>query len=76
MIRALPLCLVLALAACAEFPEVGRAEAALTDPGATPPLLTSEEMAAIVESPVTDRSGALAAEAAALRARAARLRRR
>lgn len=76
MIRALPLCLALALTACAEFPEVGRAEAALTAPGATPPLLTAEEMSAIVEAPVTDRSGALAADAAALRARAARLRKR
>lgn len=74
MTRILPLLLL--LSACADFPEVGRAEAQLTNPGATPPLLTTAEMDAIIEAPVTDRSGALSGEAAALHARAARLRNR
>lgn len=73
MIRALPLFVL--LAACADFPEVGRAEAALANPGQTPALLTSVELAQLsVNAP--DRSNALSAEAAALRARAERLRRR
>lgn len=73
MIRALPLCLL--LAACSDFPEVGRAEAALANPGATPALLTHDQMAAL-QTTAPDRSNALAGEAAALRARADRLRRR
>jgi hypothetical protein len=73
MIRALPLFLL--LTACADFPEVGRAEAALVNPGDTPALLTSDEMAALsVTAP--DRSAALAGEAAALRNRARHLRQR
>lgn len=72
MIRALPLCLL--LAACTDFPEVGRAQAALATPGPTPALLTAEELAQL--SPGASNAGAgLSAEAAALRARANRLRR-
>ncbi len=71
MIRALPLCLL--LAACADFPEVGRAEAAFATSGTAPALLTAEELAQI--NPRTSNAAAgLAAQAAALRARAARLR--
>ena len=73
MIRALPLFLL--LAACSDFPEVGQAEAALANPGDTPALLTTDELDALaVQAP--DRSAALVGEAAALRARADRLRRR
>lgn len=73
MIRALPLCLL--LAACTDFPEVGRAEAALASPGTTPALLTAEELAQL--SPDANNAAAgLSAEAAALRARADRLRHR
>lgn len=71
MIRALPLFLL--LAACSDFPEVGRAEAALANPGDTPPLLTAAELGAI-SATAPDRSNALAGEAAALRERARRLR--
>lgn len=74
MTRALPL-LFLLLAACSEFPQVGRAEAMLANPGDTPPLLTETELAAVT-SATPDRSNTLANEAAALRARAERLRRR
>lgn len=73
MIRALPLFLL--LAACADFPEVGRAEAKLTSADVTPPLLTAEELALALSNPSVS-APALAAEAAALRARADRLRRR
>lgn len=66
---------LLLLTACSDFPEVGRAEAGLTNPGTTPALLTSEELAALVTA-APDRSNALAAEAAALRERARRLRMR
>lgn len=74
--RALPFALCLALSACTDFPEVGAAEATLTNPGITPPLLTSDALAQIAGAPVIDRSGALLAQAAALRARAVRLRQR
>lgn len=74
--RSIALALCLFLPACADFPEVGRAEAALGAPGSTPALLSSDELVALGAVPVTDRSGALSGEAAALRARAARLRRR
>ncbi len=73
MIRALPLCLL--LAACTDFPEVGRAEAALADTAAPPALLTADELAALSPD-APDRSSALSGEAAALRARADRLRQR
>ena len=77
MIRTLPLVrpLVLILAACSDFPEVGRAEAMLANPGDTPPLLTADALAAITTA-APDRSAALAGQAAALRDRANRLRRR
>lgn len=70
MIRALPALLL--LAACADFPDVGAAVAAS---GATPPLLTATELAAITGT-TPDLSNALAAEAAALRSRARLLRQR
>lgn len=73
MLRALPLFAL--LAACADIPEVGRAEAALADPGQTPALLTSVQLAALTGT-TPDLSNALAGEAAALRARAERLRAR
>lgn len=73
MIRALPL--FLALAACADFPEVGRAEAKLASPNVTPALLTAEELAAVTNDTAAP-APILAAEIAALRARAAVLRRR
>lgn len=73
MIRVLPALLL--LAACSDFPEIGRAEAALANPGATPTLLTAEELAALGTTQ-PNRSSALAAEAAALRERARRLRAR
>lgn len=72
MIRALPLFLL--LAACADFPEVGRAEAKLASPDVTPALLTAEELASVASPPAA--TPGLFAEAAALRARADRLRRR
>jgi hypothetical protein len=73
MIRALPLCLL--LAACSDFPEVGRAEADLANPGATPALLTADELAAL--SPAGPQpSAGLSGEVAALRERARRLRQR
>lgn len=72
MTRALPL-LFLLLAACAPFPQVGRAEALLASPGDTPPLLTEAELAAATGA-APDQSNALADEAATLRARAERLR--
>ena len=74
MTRALPLLLLL-LAGCSEFPDVGRAEAALTTPGTTPALLTASQLAAI-DTAAPRPSGALAEQAAALRARANQLRRR
>jgi hypothetical protein len=67
--------LVLALQACAEFPEVGRAESLLSPDATAPALLTVEEMAALSTGPVRG-GGALADEAARLRERANRLRRR
>lgn len=73
MIRALPLFLL--LAACSDFPEVGRAEAALADPGDTPPLLTADAVA-MIGTAVPDQPSTLATEAAALRARALVLRQR
>lgn len=73
MIRALPVLLL--LAACSDFPEVGRAEAELANPGATPALLTVDELAALVTT-TPDRSNAMAGEVAALRDRARRLRQR
>ncbi len=73
MTRTLPLLAL--LAACADIPEVGRAEAALADPGQTPALLTADQLASLTGS-TPDLSNALAGEAAALRARADRLRRR
>ena len=73
MIRALPLCLL--HAACADFPEVGRAEAELAVPGATPSLLTSRELATLATA-APDRSNALAGDVAGLRERARRLRQR
>lgn len=76
MTRALPLLLVLLLAACSDFPEVGRAEAKLATTATTPPLLTAEALALATGGALVDRSGALTGEAAALRARAATLRQR
>lgn len=63
------------LAACADIPQVGRAEAMLANPGDTPPLLTANELAAVTTA-APDRANALGAEAAALQARARRLRQR
>lgn len=71
MIRALPLCLC--LAACTDFPEVGRAEAARAATGTTPALLTAEELTQLPQS-ASNAAAGLSAEAAALRARANRLR--
>lgn len=73
MIRALPLCLL--LAACADFPDVGRAETDLEASGETPALLTARELAALTTA-APDRSNALASDVAALRERARRLRQR
>ena len=73
MLRALPLFLL--LAACADFPEVGRAEAELARAGDTPALLTDSALAALVAG-APDRSDTLAAEASSLRDRARRLRNR
>lgn len=74
MLRVLP-ALFLFLAACSDFPHLSRDDAALGDPGPTPPLLTEAELAAVTSAP-PDRSNALSAEAAALRARAENLRAR
>jgi len=74
MLRILP-ALFLFLAACSDLPNLSREDAALVDPGPTPPLLTAAELAAVT-GPAPDRSNALAAEAAALRARAENLRAR
>jgi hypothetical protein len=74
MNRAMPLLLV--LAACSDFPEVGRAEAKLATTATTPPLLTAEQLALVTGGGLADRSGALSVEAASLRARAAALRQR
>ena len=71
MIRALPFLLM--LAACSDFPEVGKAEAMLADPGATPALLTAAEIAAI-NTAAPNRSNALGGEVAGLQDRARRLR--
>jgi hypothetical protein len=66
---------LLFLSACADFPEVDRAERRLSE-GPTPILLPTDDLLARVDAP--SRAGAaeatLAARAAALRARAARLR--
>lgn len=73
MLRAvLVLCI---LTGCSDFPEVGAAEARLKSTGATPRLLTGEELAAL-SAATPNRSPALATEAAALQARAKRLRQR
>lgn len=73
MIRALPLCLL--LAACADFPDVGRAETDLEASGETPALLTAHELAALTTA-APDLSNALAGDVAGLRERARRLRQR
>lgn len=73
MIRALPILLL--LTACTDFPQVGHAESELATASTTPTLLTADELVALGAS-TPDLSNALDAEAAALRARATRLRQR
>jgi hypothetical protein len=73
MIRALPL--ILLLSACADFPEVGRAEADLAPAKTAPALLTTDELAAVVPAEVEDTNG-LTGAALALQARARALRQR
>jgi hypothetical protein len=67
--------IVLLLAACASFPEVDRAERSLGE-GPAPLLLPTEDLLARVDAPsrVGSAEAELTARAAALRARAARLR--
>ena len=67
--------LLLLLTACATFPEVDRAEARLK-PGPAPSLLPTEDLLARVDAVgrVQAARDGLALRAAALRARAARLR--
>ena len=69
------LILPLVLSACASFPEVDRAERTLGE-GPAPILLPTEDLLARVDAPsrVGDAQATLTARAAALRARAARLR--
>lgn len=74
---ALPLFLCAALAACATFPEVDRAQSGLA-PGAAPALVPLDEALAQAGSARVSEADAerLAARAAALRARAAAMRAR
>lgn len=74
MTRAVP-ALFLLLAACSDFPQLGRADPALGVPNTTPPLLTEAELTAVT-GPAPDLSNPLSAEAAALRVRAENLRAR
>ena len=67
--------LFLFLAACSDLPQLGHSDAALVGPNTTPPLLTEAELTAIGTT-APDRSNALSAAAAALRARAENLRAR
>ena len=66
---------LLLLSACAAFPEVDRAERSLSE-GPAPILLPTEDQLARVDAPsrVGSAQATLTARAAALRARAARLR--
>ncbi len=74
MTRAVPT-LFLLLAACSDFPQLGRSDPAHGVSNTTPPLLTEAELAAVTGT-APDLSNALSAEAAALRARAENLRAR
>lgn len=66
---------IFALSACSDRPPIGPVETGSRPIGPTPPLLTAEVLAALATSaPIT--SPSLSAEAAALRARADRLRAR
>ncbi|MEL7106788.1 MAG: hypothetical protein AAGM21_12775 [Pseudomonadota bacterium] len=67
----------LALAGCAQFPEIDAVNASGPPAGAPPPLLSFADLqAATAEAPVsTTQTDTLEARAAALRARAAILRR-
>ena len=66
---------LLLLSACAAFPEVDRAERTLSE-GPAPILLPTDDLLARVDAPsrVGSAQATLTARAAALRARAARLR--
>jgi hypothetical protein len=75
MLRAIFVCLFLGLSACSAIPEVGAAEARLDAAGATPALLTAEELAALTAAAPLPRS-ALNGPASALQARAKTLRQR